>query len=1006
MDLFDNSDDAMPAEGVDVKQGSIFPIQEDLVCFNIDLVSSRKNPNTHLSAYVYDQRARLVEVVDGFRNIEGNAESGDKSFQLLPHIKTSMRSFQFKKMAVNRATSCFMVFLGGEIRTLHPIEKIVISCVRAKDDDERHFIVGENCIELFQCVGHINADKVAFVPLMLYRDGFDGDTPRWNANICFEFYNKNNVHKRDELVRDFALHNVPSYEKFRPHVFQTVKGICTALASSSMQRLKRRFLRRNEGLLPDEFLEAVMRIVLLNFPQLADLGEASFLVMLIRELFHQIDINGDGYADWNEFTSFVIQSNAGQAYDSGGSSSQYNVGDYDIMYQESPILRDQALLSHRMVMVLKYFPSIRRLFVVEEDTPEIIVLDESFQPKARFDPKKLSQSIGYRSTGSIHSVPSGFALTLDVESSASNLVGGNRPQSMCAYDIIYIRSRDSVVYCSADHSIAFVKEKLNQYSLQARIYHPVLQVKLCWAEKSKVLCSVGVDQSVYGWDIDTLKNTFHIQRHADIMTDFIYIDHMDMFATAGMDKRVCLWRADTRRVYAMFSGHTRGVNALSYAGKYLLSSGFETEARLWNTSTRTQAGILKGHRRPISTSKIMCQWAREEREYRALTVDEGGEFRLWTLDHQANTRSDEFVTLQIFEMENARQPLNKFKFIITPYDEKHSAAYYSNLFACSTKLMHFLPCQKVKDFIPASCVCINDHASTIVTAIGKHLLKYDLTSGQCVHMETDFTPKAAMTAVCSDGFRCRRLFFGCSNGDLLIMAFMSNMIIGKMNLGEKDISSVVIRRESRRTVIYTGSADGILTIVEESGGKMRLLTMQDECFGKELGISKMIGVHALKALVVQSTGRSWGVWDDLILKRLLLIVESEQIFAVELLATAKEGTDALSRENMMSSKPMLTAKLCTIAVALGTHVKIYTVGLRDFHGVWTHTLSFNTKSHITNLTLLKAPQFGCANYSVKPSDQNNILGTQLIATDASGYITAWDANEIGKVRMLVLQKYI
>jgi WD40 repeat protein len=693
-----------------------------------------------------------------------------------------------------------------------------------------------------------------------------------------------------------------------------------------MQRLKKRFLKRLDGLLQDEFLEAITRSVLDNFPQLEDLSEAAFLVTLIRELFHQIDINGDGYADWNEFTSFIIQSNAGQAYETGsGSDSRVkDLKDYDIMYQENQLARDDVLLPHKAVVVLKYFPSIRRLFAIEEDTPHIIVLDDTFQCKQRMDPRRLPQSIGYRSTGMIHETFPGVSPQIDVEASAEQLVGGNRPATLCAYDIIYIQSRDNIVYCSADHSIAFVKEKLSQYALQARIYHPVLQKKLCWAENTQVLCSVGADHSIYGWNIDTLSETFHVQRHSDVITEFHYVDHMGVFASAGMDKKICLWRADNRRVYAMFTGHTRGINALSYSGNLLLSSGYETKARLWNMHTRCLIGVLKGHRRPITTSRIMCNWARQEHEYRALTVDEGGEFRLWNLDNDANARSEEYQTLQIFEMVNPQVPLNQFKFIITPYDKMHSAAYYSNIYTCSTKLMHFLPCQKVKDFIPASCMCINEHASTIITAIGKHLLKYDLTTGDFVHMETDLVSKAYMTSVCSDGFRCRRVFFGCSNGDVMILAFMSNNIICKLNVGDKDITSIVLRREEHRLVLYTASSDGILSIIEESSGKMRLLMSQDECFGRELGISRIIGAPALKALVAQSTGRSWGVWDDLILKRLLLIVEPEQVHAIELLATAHEGGDPATREKiLMQSKPMVTQKLCTIAVALSSHVKVH-----------------------------------------------------------------------------------
>ena len=117
---------------------------------------------------------------------------------------------------------------------------------------------------------------------------------------------------------------------------------------------------------------------------------------------------------------------------------------------------------------------------------------------------------------------------------------------------------------------------------------------------------------------------FQVSRHTDIVTDFISCDHLDMFMTCSMDKRIVLWSAVSRRVKGILLGHKRGVRSLSVYEQILLSSGFECEARLWELVNKDCIAILKGHRHPIVCAKLMCDKAQGEKEHRAITVDESG----------------------------------------------------------------------------------------------------------------------------------------------------------------------------------------------------------------------------------------------------------------------------------------------------------------------------------------------------------------------------------------------
>jgi WD40 repeat protein len=136
---------------------------------------------------------------------------------------------------------------------------------------------------------------------------------------------------------------------------------------------------------------------------------------------------------------------------------------------------------------------------------------------------------------------------------------------------------------------------------------------------------------IYGWNIDTGAISFQINRHSDSITDFIAVDHLNIFITCAMDKRIVMWSSTSRRVKGILLGHQRGVRALSVYENLLLSAGFECDGLLWDLNGKDNIAVLKGHRHPIVAVKLMCEAAQAEKDHRAITVDESGEFRLWNI---------------------------------------------------------------------------------------------------------------------------------------------------------------------------------------------------------------------------------------------------------------------------------------------------------------------------------------------------------------------------------------
>lgn len=179
---------------------------------------------------------------------------------------------------------------------------------------------------------------------------------------------------------------------------------------------------------------------------------------------------GDGHVDWDEFTSFCIHTGL-----VGGASDGYGVSPMDsyvIEYIEDFEIKDTTMANHAAVTNLRHAPTIKRLIATQEKDNRAYMFDEHLQPLSCLDPAEVLDHDGKL-------VPQHPAL-----------------EALRVLDILYLPCKDLYAYSASDHTINFCREhttigrKTVHYSLCHRINHAYLQVKLCWSEHSKILCSV------------------------------------------------------------------------------------------------------------------------------------------------------------------------------------------------------------------------------------------------------------------------------------------------------------------------------------------------------------------------------------------------------------------------------------------------------------------------------------------------------------------------------------
>jgi WD40 repeat protein/Ca2+-binding EF-hand superfamily protein len=963
-----------------------------------------------LVLYCFDDRGRLVERLDfGNMSLSGIQLSGDAhGGENGSHAEDV--SFEFD--LIEPSVTAVLVYLDGGPRNYQLVQCVLVHCnvlMRLSSDKEKEknpeqeFLASSSIAEamqgntkLWSTLIQTKKDYCGVCCGLLFKSKWIEGVPcfAYKALDCPSLVSTNK--EKDELTQVITVNNVPSLFKFKPKLFQSVREICAALSSEALPMLKKKFLM-TEGLDINQFKEVIFGQLCTTHPKVMSPNEAPFTVAMLEEMFAQIDFNGDGDCTWEEFTSFAIQQ--GLSSKQAGSMAEPGsdvLDEYKIQYREVLHLRDRHLSAHRLISLCKHVPEIKRILVIPEGANHVLIFNESFQLFSTLDPNDVAR------------VSSGIR----PEKDDPHVLAAKHNEKTLIFDICYLDGRDLYAFCSSNHTITIVKEQVGMsgkkvsYLGYNKIFHNYLHEKLCWSAKHKILCSVSANQVIYGWDIDSITPIFNVSRHADVITDFIAIDELDLFVTASLDKRVVVWGSISRRVKAVFRGYTRGVTCVSYAKKMLLTAGFETEIKIWDIASKEPFIILRGHRKPVTSAKMMCHRSTIPEEYRAVSVDETGEFRLWNLYVKERTAQAHYApVLQIFNISVPDPIIARVHTLMMLNDNKLSTSYYSNIGACSSKLLNFIPEKIAKEFIPTIAATFSETAGTIFTVVGRSVLKYDIVSGYFVNYFPELEA-SDITAICMDGARGRRIYVGCANGRLLLINSVSGAVLEDLHVTKKDITSIVPFMDQRLR-IYCSSVDGSLRMLEEVGGRLNLHNSVECAFGDGIGVAKLELVSALSIVVAIAAGNQWGVWSSITFKKIFVIKEQEPVTTMAVLGASGDEFDEhysmqlrLANAHSKVKQTITKENILTIGICLGDKVVIYAVDVYDGTGVISLVLTHGSSPYICQLLLLRPPADGHSiNYALSrsvTSDDQRASAILLGGTD-DGCVLFWNASKLRAV---------
>ena len=418
--------------------------------------------------------------------------------------------------------------------------------------------------------------------------------------------------------------------------------------------------------------------------------------------------------------------------------------------------------------------------------------------------------------------------------------------------------------------------------------------------------------------------------------------------------------------------------------------------KVWDIHSKECVALLKGHRRPITSARLMCQRAVKEDEYRAISVDEMGEFRLWNIFlKEKSSRVYNAPVLQQFQMANPEDPIDHIRFVFVPNDPKLSTSNYSNVVGVGTKLLQFVPEKHAKEFSPATCAIFSETSAIVACGVKSALLKYDMSEGTFVNAFQNLSTHD-LTALALDGDRCRRIYVGCGNGDLLIVNFGSGQILESHQAHSRDITKIV-PHEGARLNIFTASLDGKLKMLEEVHGSLCTHNTVESAFGDNVGVQDLEVAGAVKAVVALSAGNAWGVWSSVTFKRIMVVREGEPVTAMAILGCSGDARDKYKhpppKAGQVDKSAATREYLITVAISRVSSTVIYVVDCLEGLGSLCVNIAHDVPLYLTQLTVITPPAEGSINYALsRIKTEHDTADLLMIGGSDDGHIVFWNVS--------------
>ena len=510
----------------------------------------------------------------------------------------------------------------------------------------------------------------------------------------------------------------------------------------------------------------------------------------LTELFRQVDVNGDGTMEWEEFTGFCIEQ--------GMAATQHDAVVLDELYFENLKYKDTTTTYSKVVERFFWFPLLNKLFACEAGNPRMKVYCPSRGPNGPVLLHEISMEDALSKGRDM--IEAGSVTAVEVITPHNLLVTATTDLALVFWDMSAYR-RDP------DGATPWFKK---------RIYTPKPQTNLAWCETESLLFTAGAGKAITGWRLSfeghgaelTLTRALKMNGHTDVVMDMLYIKkEFQVLATCGMDKRILLWNVEKGIVRGKRMGHKGGVRMLARGGRTntgsstILSSGFDYEVFVWDVKglSKKPLMVLRGHRFPV----LRVQFCRG----RAITIDERGMMKWWNLSDDMEHGADR--CLQTFTTERSSDMRPTTMIVCEPFPR---------IIVGSNKMRVFDSRRIRPKELPCCNILYNDTSMSIIAAADRSVRVWDVRTGEILSRFFDAAPTEISKLVLDD--RERKFIVSDVKGGVTICNYMNGACMKKAeDIHSKQISDMIYCKEDR-CIITVGWDQRICVLDEEPGDEI------------------------------------------------------------------------------------------------------------------------------------------------------------------------------------------
>lgn len=558
-----------------------------------------------------------------------------------------------------------------------------------------------------------------------------------------------------------------------------------------------------------------------------------YLVVQLRDLFDEIDVNGDGMMEWDEFTGYCVE-----------------LGFVATRRQKRPLAYKYAY-DNKFTDPVSKGPSMEQLYyisekdyliAIESGSSSLTIYDSKMKLIRVFEPPPSFGGDNYSSTSTTNA--SSILRSRNFEPT----IGAATIRAVC-----YVPHKNWITLATSDQRLACFD--FNSYQRRQGYHTPSQQTGIVWSEQGQMLISGGVNGALYCWDLDNKQKLGEQNdtKHKGMITTIMEVLMHKCLLTCAADGRVQMWDVTKFKLSykgELRGGHKRSVRSMAFSQQHdlLITAGFDYEAIGWDLATRCPMLRLKGHRQSLVSVTIVTMSNIE----RAFTTDIGGVFKLWEIRRNILTGMAPCEqTIEVAMKPSALTFINSTRSIV----------------AASAKIHMLKPVkQKVQQDVPV-CACFNSVSLSICVAAGKNVYVYDAKTGALFNEFYDVVPHE-ITSLCLD-HRQRKFILGTSAGYVQVHNYLNGAPMKRCDFKhDRDISSMLYCNEDK--ILITTGWDRKVCIYDETPREyMALLRVINRSHDRD--ISCVAHSHRLSLVATGSADFTVKLWDFQLAKRVSIL---------------------------------------------------------------------------------------------------------------------------------------